>query len=681
MLTLSRNKAVCIASAATGDIPIEERLSKEWLLTNSRGGYSSSSIAGCNTRRYHGLLVGTLTPPANRIVSLSNCLETVIADGEELSFSTFEFSDRFTPEGFWHQNTFRHDIGAHFDFELGPVHMTKSVYLAPHSDAVAVVYDFASVGDGITFIVRPFAAMRNYHHLQKANAPLHVDAIDSAVTVRSHDIPNCQLILVPEGMWFEHSQQWWYNFVYRADKERGQDFAEDLWSPGVFKAHIEEPQKLVLWAHLGDDRNDFARFIKMPPKTASSQSHLDALCEDLQRQQSDRLAVPHGTDKTFKKLCLAADQFVIQRQIHSVPTATILAGFPWFMDWGRDAFIALPGLLLATERYDEAASVLTTFATAAEDGIIPNRFDDYNDQPHYNSIDASMWFIDAAFRYLETSGDRNLFASKLLPVIRWIIDCYYHGTKFGIHADADGLITGGNAQTQLTWMDAKCNEVVFTPRYGKAVEINALWYSALCRVAQYHKDEDAKAWQQYARMAEKAADGFTAAFWNDAKKCLYDCVLPDGTADISIRPNQIFAVSLPFSPLSAQQQKNVVETVRKYLLTPYGLRTLNTQDLRYHGRYTGTMFERDQAYHQGSVWPWLMGAFIEAHLRVNEFSRKSRKEAAEYLRPLLEHLTESGCIGSISEVFDGDEPHRPGGCFAQAWSIAEVMRAYLMIIG
>jgi predicted glycogen debranching enzyme len=363
-----------------------------------------------------------------------------------------------------------------------------------------------------------------------------------------------------------------------------------------------------------------------------------------------------------------------------MPTTTILAGYPWFMDWGRDAFIALPGLLLSTERYDDAASVLTTFAAAAEDGIIPNRFDDYNDLPHYNSIDASMWFVNAAFEYVKASGDENLFRSKLLPVIRWIIDCYSQGAKFGIHADTDGLITGGNAETQLTWMDAKCGSEVFTPRYGKAVEINALWYNALCRLTDYFRSKDDDAASQYMRMANEVSANFARVFWNEANKCLYDCILPDGTTDASIRPNQIFAVSLPFSPLSVAQQKAVVEAVHNYLLTPYGLRTLNTQDIRYQGKYTGPQFDRDRAYHQGTVWPWLIGPFIEAHLRVGDFGKKSRKEAAAYLRPLLEHLAEDACIGSISEVFDGDFPHHPSGCFAQAWSVAEVMRAYLLII-
>jgi predicted glycogen debranching enzyme len=672
---LGRNSKISIAAMAAADTPVEQKLDKEWLLTNSRGGYSAGTIIGCNTRRYHGLLVGTLTPPSNRIMTLSNCLETVIVDGEEFSFSTLEFSDRFAPEGFLHQSGFCRDIGAHFDFEFGQIHMTKSIYMAPHSDTVAIEYDFSSVGDGITFLLRPLAAMRNFHHLQRAPAPLYVNGIDGAVAVRSHDMPDCQMTLLPDGMWFEHNQQWWYNFIYRAEKERGQDFAEDLWSPGVFKVHLEEPQKVVLWARLEDVQPGGVEFIKTKPHL-----NLETLRRDLRKRQSELVAVAHGTDKIFKKLCLAANQFVVRRRINSIPASTILAGYPWFMDWGRDALIALPGLLLETQRYEEAASVLTTFAAAAEDGVIPNRFDDYDDRPHYNSIDASMWFIDAVFKYLEASGDENLFSSKLLPAVRWIVDCYHDGTKFGIHADADGLITGGNMETQLTWMDAKCGGIVFTPRYGKAVEVNALWYNALCRLAEYHKDKEGRLEQQYTHMAQEVAGSFARAFWNDTGKCLYDCILPDGTPDESIRPNQIFAVSLPFSPLSAEQQRDTLETVKKHLLTPYGLRTLNSQDVRYQGKYTGGQCERDRAYHQGTVWPWLMGPFIEAHLRVNGNNRKSRKEALNYLNPLLEHLTQSGCIGSVSEVFDGDKPHRHGGCFAQAWSVAEVMRAYLLTI-
>jgi predicted glycogen debranching enzyme len=269
----------------------------------------------------------------------------------------------------------------------------------------------------------------------------------------------------------------------------------------------------------------------------------------------------------------------------------------------------------------------------------------------------------------------------LLPAIRWIIDSYYNGTRFGIHADVDGLITGGDENTQLTWMDAKFDGVVFTPRYGKTVEVNAMWYNIMCRLAEFHREKDADTAEHYGYLAEEIAESFGGLFWNEERGYLNDCILPDGTADTSIRPNQIFAVSLPFSPLSDEQQRSVVSVVQKHLLTPYGLRTLSPSDSRYIGRYCGDQRARDAAYHQGTVWPYLIGPFVEAYLKVNGFGRESRKEAAGFIEPLLEHLTQDGCIGSISEILDGDAPHKPHGCFAQAWSVAELLRAYLLIHG
>ena len=322
---------------------------------------------------------------------------------------------------------------------------------------------------------------------------------------------------------------------------------------------------------------------------------------------------------------------------------------------------------------------MTTFAAAADEGMIPNRFDDYSDTAYFNSVDASLWFINAAFQYLNATGDSETFTQQLLPVIRWIIDSYHNGTRFGIRADADGLITAGNEQTQLTWMDAKYDGVPVTARYGKAVEVNALWYNSLCWLAQFYDHQDIENAKHYHAMADKVKTSFCELFWNKTAGYLYDCILPDGSADASLRPNQIFAVSLPFSPLSAQQQKCVVDAVQKNLLTPFGLRTLNVQDSRYKGIYEGPQKQRDEAYHQGTVWPYLLGPFVESYLKVNGFSRKSKKKAAEFIRPLLQHLTEDGCLGQLCEIFDGDAPHKPRGCIAQAWSVAELIRAYQLI--
>ena len=381
----------------------------------------------------------------------------------------------------------------------------------------------------------------------------------------------------------------------------------------------------------------------------------------------------------FYRLLLAADEFLVKRQLGEKEGWTILAGYPWFADWGRDAFISLPGLLLSTGRFDEAKSVLSTFAQAAEGGMIPNCFDDRTNLAQFNSIDASLWFINAAFEYLRASDDMETFLQEFLPLIRWIADSYCEGTRFGIRMDSDGLLTGGDENTQLTWMDAKFEGFAFTPRFGKAVEVNALWYNALCNLSQFYAFRNEAVSKQYLSMAQQAKDSFLRIFWNDNLGFLNDCIRPDGDIDASLRPNQIFAVSLNFSPVNDFQARQIVNVVQKKLLTPYGLRTLDPSDSRYKGSYSGSWRQRDEAYHQGTVWPFLIGPFVAAFLKVNSFSPIAKKQAAGFIQPLLDFMTNQGCIGQVGEIFDGDPPHKNRGCFAQAWSVAELIRAYLLV--
>jgi len=693
LLALQKADDVEIVCSLSGDKSIDELLAREWLLTNSRGGYASSSIVGCNTRGYHGLLIGSLNPPANRIMALANCLEMLVFErqgsrqnGQQqraLNLSTFEFSDKLAPKGFAYIKRFRQDIGVHFDYELENVELTKSVYLLRDDDTVALVYDFTSVKRPADFILRPFVGLRDFHSLQKSYAPLFSTWLGYGLLIRHDTLNSCEMFLSCPSADFEKDPQWWFNFVYRNDRERGQEFTEDLWTPGFFKCRIDAPKRIVLWANLG---------IRCNPEQVLN-ADLDAVREDLNRHKSSIVnAAAKSRNGKLKILYWAADRFVTKRRTNAAlrskdslrrashtERTTVLAGFPWFADWGRDALISLPGLLLSTGRFDEAKSVLTTFAHVADDGMIPNRFDDYSNTTYFNSVDASLWFINAAFQYLAATGDSKTFAQDLLPVIRWIIDSYYNGTRFDIHADSDTLITAGNSETQLTWMDARYNGTAFTPRYGKAVEVNALWYNALCYLAHFYIRRDMQISEHYQSLADKVAVSFRELFWNEDKGYLNDCILPDGLVDDTLRPNQIFAVSLMFSPLLAHQKKSVVDVVQKELLTPYGLRTLNVQDSRYKSIYTGSQRQRDEAYHQGTVWPFLIGPFVEAYLKVNEFNRKSKKKAAEFIQPLLQHLIEDGCLGQVSEIFDGDAPHKPKGCFAQAWSVGELIRAYLLI--
>ena len=659
------------------EINIDQCLNKEWLLTNNRGGYSCSTSTGCNTRRYHGLLTGSLNPPANRIVALANLYETVTIDGQEYNLDDFEFLHHY-PDKPEHLKGFHKELGAHFEYQFGSIEITKSIYMMPDADVVAIVYEFSDVFDEIKFSARPLVSLRDFHHLKRAaDRKFDVELTDQGVTIEAVNEDTGNLLMNTSEMWFEESEQWWNEFMYRKEKERGQDCIDDTFSPGVFNCTIDTSKRIVLWASFGT-KEDIANIPDF---------EIDTVIDALKLEQKELTAKTRKkNDDTLALLNMAADQFVVERTIKGKKSSTILAGFPWFLDWGRDTFISLPGLLLATERYKKAASVLTTFANAVDKGMIPNRFDDYDNSPHYNSIDASLWFVHSAFEYYKQSGDRDTFSQTLMPAIAQIVKYYHDGTRDNIHADEDGLISGGDPDTQLTWMDAKCGGVTFTPRYGKAVEVNALWYNALCSLADYldqkegHYEYCADA-ATYHQMADKVKDSFCKEFWQPELGFLNDCILPDGTPDSSLRPNQTYAVSLPYSPLPIEMQKKVIEVVGENLLTPYGLRTLSPRDPRYCHYYAGQQFDRDRAYHQGTVWPHLIGPFIEGWLRVHSFNSESREQAKSFLAPLIEHLKHDGCLGNISEIFDAEPPHNPRGCFAQAWAVAEVLRCYKLING
>jgi predicted glycogen debranching enzyme len=464
-------------------------------------------------------------------------------------------------------------------------------------------------------------------------------------------------LLAAEGR-FQPAPQWWYRFRYREDLARGQDGFEDLYSPGAFVFELADGRPVELTASLGEPR--------------------PLNFDETVARKRDRIAeivasVGQEADLTTRRLAAASDAFVVRRQFPDEPDSwTILAGYHWFGDWGRDAFAALPGLLLATGRCAVAREVFRTFAGRIVDGMVPNRFDDYSTAAHYNSIDASLWFILAAERYLQATGDLAFWRTDLMPAAQAILRAYHDGTRFDIHADADGLLTGGSHHTQLTWMDAALGEEVVTPRHGKSVEVNALWYSAHCILAWRCRKIDRELAEQCRARAARIGAALDRTFWNSQAGCLYDRVT-DEEPDATIRPNQIFAVSLPHSPLRRERQASVVRVVQEKLLTPLGLRTLSPDDPRYRRRYGGSWESRDRAYHQGTVWPWLMGPFIDAYLRVHESKPFAVAQAEQWLAAFDAHLEAAG-VGYVSEICDGDPPHEPRGCIAQAWSVGEILR-------
>jgi len=445
---------------------------------------------------------------------------------------------------------------------------------------------------------------------------------------------------------------WYLNFEYAIERDRGLDFQEDLFNPLALRFRLDRPAALI----------------------ASLEARDAASAPELRKQEIHRraavIARAPSSEPLVQALVAAADQFIVRRG----DLSTIMAGYPWFTDWGRDTMIALPGLTLMTGRPEVARQILQTFADSVDRGMLPNRFPDAGEAPEYNTVDATLWFFEAIRAYLHYTGDYAFVREHLYGKLKEIIDWHVRGTRYGIRAGDDGLLMCGESGVQLTWMDAKIGDWVVTPRSGKPVEIQALWYNALRIMEDLERrfgNVDGAA--VLAERAARARESFNAQFWNQDAGCLYDVVDSD-QHDGSIRPNQIFAVSLPHSMLPADRAKQVVEVVRRELLTPLGLRSLSTKDSRYRPRYQGGVWDRDSAYHQGTVWPWLLGPFLTAYVKVHEGSRKARRQAAEWLTGLQPHLMEAG-LGHISEVADAEAPHRPGGCMAQAWSVAELLRA------
>ncbi|UCF34684.1 MAG: glycogen debranching enzyme family protein [Phycisphaerales bacterium] len=657
--------------------PIEALLEREWLLTNGLGGYAAGTVAGCPTRRYHGLLVAPKVPPLQRHVLLAATLDRVALGAAVYDCSTFEFPGTLHPTGYRGLINFEYDTGAdepwvRFTFRYRELSLAKRVSLLRGLNAVRIAYAAVGpIGKPIHLEVSPFLVIRDFHALQHQTPfdPWILEADANRFCCRvcgDSDVAVAMFPMTDDGqaeVTFEARPRWWYDFLYREDMKRGFAGGEDLYSTGTFRAQGVGSLRVELVA-VG---------------FAQSPEHARRLVSDVavHRPAGSGEPVAKGDDATRAALHKAADAFVVRRVRTVQDTCcTILAGYPWFGDWGRDTFIALEGLLLATGRFAEAEQVLATFAGAQRKGLIPNRFDDYGGLCAYNSVDASLWYIHAADAYVRYTDDADAWKVFLADACYNVVDAFVAGTDFDIFVDERGLLHSGSPKTQITWMDAKVDDTPVTPRHGLAVEINALWYSALRLLAdRAARSPSAGRQEQLAERIRRFERHFEDLFWNEEQRCMYDCVREDGP-DPAVRPNQIFAVSLPYTALKPDSRRAVLEKVREELLTPYGLRTLSPKDPRYCAVYQGDVIARDKAYHNGTVWAWLIGPYIEAHLRVSGITSRAKREGRELLKSLIEHLSTEACLGNISEIFDGDWPHHPRGCFAQAWSVAEVLRAY-----
>jgi predicted glycogen debranching enzyme len=626
----------------------------EWLETNGLGGFASSTITGLNTRRYHGLLTAALRPPVERVVLLSKLEETVLINGRRFDLGCNQYPGVIHPQGYQYLREFRQDPFPVAVYEIDGVVIEKTVFMVQGENTTVVEYALSSGGD-CELELRPFLAFRDYHSLTRWNQALNpaVEIEPGLARLAPYDgLP--PLCLAHNGTDAYTSGNWFYNFEYTAELERGLDCHEDLFNPLVLRFALGSRQPAVVIASTEPHQAGSAALLKQAEAG----------------RRTDLVARVSLGDSGVGQLAAAAEKFVVRRgNLH-----TIIAGYHWFTDWGRDTMIALPGIALVTGRPEIAREILEAFASSIDQGMLPNRFPDAGEAPEYNTADATLWMFEAVRSYLNYSGDEAFVRDRLYPRLKDIVDWHVRGTRYGIKAGSDGLLACGEPGVQLTWMDAKVGDWVVTPRSGKPVEIQALWYNAirvLEELAGRFRDDGSQRF--LSGLGGEVRASFNAQFWNPETGCLFDAIDGD-RRDGSIRPNQIFAVSLHNMILSLEKAKQVVERVQHHLLTPMGLRTLSPQDPRYRPQYSGGIQDRDSAYHQGTVWPWLMGPFVSAYVKVNEGSAASREQAREWLEAFTAHLRKAG-LGQISEIADGDPPHTPRGCIAQAWSVAEILRA------
>lgn len=629
-------------------------LEKEWLETNGLGGYASSTVCGANTRRYHGLLVAAADPPVGRVVLLSKFEETLHIGDERFDLSTNLWPDAVEPKGFVFLREFRLDPFPIWTFEAGGMRLERTLFMPHGSNAVVVSWKIIDRGDPaadvIQLSVRPLLAFRDFHYLRHQEAEFAVEIRKDHAEISLGEMPTTYLNHNASNT--EVTSYWYRNFDYPIESERGFDHSENLYQPFELSFSLAKPAVVI------------AATEKMPVRDAEKLRKAEI------KRRARLVAVSGAKDEFTTQLVLAAEQFIVKRGSGS----SIIAGYHWFSDWGRDTMIALPGLTLATRRFDVAKEILLEYSRHVSQGMLPNRFPDEGETPDYNTVDATLWYFEAVRAYAEAANDEKFVEDELYEVLLGIVRWHIKGTRFGIHVDTDGLLYAGDNDSQLTWMDAKAGDFAFTPRIGKPVEIQALWFNALSIMAGFaERFGDAENLTRFCEMAAMAKASFNGQFWNATEECLYDVVNGAGK-DAAVRPNQIFAISLPFSMLDNEKARKVVDKVENELLTPCGLRSLSPKDPNYVGIYKGTPFERDSAYHQGTVWAWLIGHFVDAYRKTHSSDAVAELRIKEFWKGFEQHLTTS-MLGQISEIFDGDKPHDARGCAAQAWSVAEVLRA------
>lgn len=642
---------------------LEVAESREWLVTNGIGGFAMGTVAGLLTRRYHGLLIAALDPPLGRTLLLSKLDEDVKYGGRHYSLFVNRWADSTVEkEGIRFMERFRLEgTTPVWTYALADALLEKRVWMEPEQNTTYIQYYLRRSSAPLELYAKALVNYRDYHQTTILNDwQPQIDPVEHGLRITMFPEATPFYLLSSQAeVWREFT--WYEDYFLSIEDDRGQnDVVEDHIHVGVFGATLEEGDRFTLVA------------------STEARPNLDGEAAYHRRTEHERRLLARAARvpaPPHPQLVLAADQFIARRPTpHDPEGCTVIAGYPWFSDWGRDTMVSLPGLTLSTGRAEIAARILRTYAHFVDQGMLPNRFPDIGELPEYNTVDATLWYFEAIRAYHEATGDRAL-VEALFPVLEEIINWHCRGTRYNIKVDEeDGLLYGGEESVQLTWMDAKVEDWVVTPRTGKAVEVNALWYNALLIMVNFASILDHSS-ESYEALAAKARAGFDR-FWNDELGYCYDVIDgPDGN-DAALRPNQIFAVSLPYSPLPPARQKAIVDVCQRNLLTSFGLRTLAVDHEDFRDTYSGDIKERDGAYHQGTVWAWLMGPFVRAHLRVYGDHARARS----FLAPLMHHLVDHG-VGSVSEIFDGDAPFHPRGCTAQAWSVAELIQAWQLTAG
>ncbi|HSD52347.1 MAG TPA: amylo-alpha-1,6-glucosidase [Candidatus Methylomirabilis sp.] len=642
--------------------------SREWLCTNGIGGFASGSVSGLLTRRYHGILVAALKPPLGRTLLVAKLDETVEYDGLRRPLFSNRWADgTVDPHGYREIERFRLEgTTPVWTYACADMLLEKRIWMEPGANTTYVQYRLLRAKGPVRLELKALVNYRDYHFTTRGEGwYMRLQAVPNGLRVVAFEGAQ-PFTLLAEAAEAQPLHDWYQGFDLAAERERGLDSREDHLHAGTFRATLAPGATLTLVC-----------------STETAPSLDGAAAWDRRQQYEDGLMaqwrkaspVAEKAPAWIRQLVLAADQFVVGRPLPDDPDGiSVIAGYHWFGDWGRDTMISLPGLSISTGRFDVARRILTTFARFVDQGMLPNRFPDAGETPEYNTVDATLWYFEAIRGYHFATSDDDLLR-QLFPVLEEIIRWHRKGTRYGIGEDpTDGLLRSGEPGVQLTWMDAKIGDWVVTPRTGKAVEINALWFNALRAMAAFAKrlGRPTESWEG---LATRAREGFNR-FWDEKSGYCFDVIDgPEGN-DPALRPNQIFAVSLPESPLTPERQRRVVDACARHLLTSFGLRSLASGHPQYRGRYLGGPGERDAAYHQGPVWGWLLGPFALAHLKVHG----DREAARVFLEPLAHHLADYG-VGSIAEIFDGDPPFTPRGCIAQAWSVSETLRAWMEIAG